>query len=420
MKKNLQVYVNSLLVKARDNSLKLVNLSTFLKNKALREMARALRKNKDYIIKENHQDLLQAEKKKRPSSFVDRLKLTSQRIEAIASSLEDIAQLPDPVGQIISGYRRPNGLKVFKVRVPVGVVLIIYESRPNVTSDCIGLCLKSSNFVILRGGSDAFYSNRAIVKVLSQSIEPLGLKDLFLFVENQSYEVVDYLLKKGAGFIDLVIPRGGEELIRRVASLSKIPVIKHYKGICHIYVDEFASIDKAVRICVNAKVQRPAVCNAMETLLVHKNIAQKFLPCVFEEYKKYNVEIRGCSKTLRILPQVKKAKQKDWTEEYLDLILAVKVVEDIEEAIIHINTYGSLHTDSIISENYSRIKKFVEEVQSACVFVNISTRFSDGGEFGLGAEIGISTDKLHARGPMGLKELTTYKWLVYGDGQIRQ
>ena len=416
--KKTRDYLSSILERAKKASLKF-DLNTELKNKLLRKMSKALLANKEYLLKENLKDVAKA-KGIKSKSFVDRLRLTEKRIKEMANSLQEIALLKDPVGEVISGWRRPNGLEIRKVRVPIGVIFIIYEARPNVTSDCIGLCLKSSNVSILRGGSLSLNSNRAIFKVLRQVLESFKIKDLFFLIEEPSYEVVNYLLKKGSDFIDLVIPRGGEELIKKVASLSKIPVIKHYKGVCHIYVDEYADFTKALNILVNAKVQRPSVCNAVETILVHKNIAQDFLPLLYKEFSKFSVEMRGCQETCKILPQIKRATLKDWSTEYLDLIVSVKVVETIEEAIDHINTYGSAHTDSIITQNVDNINKFIREVQSACVFSNISTRFSDGGQFGLGAEIGISTDKLHARGPMGLEELTTYKWIVWGQGQVRQ
>ena len=416
--KKTRDYLSSILERAKKASLKF-DLNTELKNKLLSKMSKALLANKEYLLKENLKDVAKA-KRVKSKSFVDRLRLTEKRVKEMANSLQEIALLKDPVGEVISGWRRPNGLEIRKVRVPIGVIFIIYEARPNVTSDCIGLCLKSSNVSILRGGSLSLNSNRAIFRVLRQVLESFKIKDLFFLIEESSYEAVNYLLKKGSNFIDLVIPRGGEELIKKVVSLSKIPVIKHYKGVCHIYVDEYADFTKALNILVNAKVQRPSVCNAVETILVHKNVAQDFLPLLYQEFSKFSVEMRGCQKTCKILPQIKRATSKDWPTEYLDLIVSVKVVETIEEAIDHINIYGSAHTDSIITQNVDNIDRFIKGVQSACVFSNISTRFSDGGQFGLGAEIGISTDKLHARGPMGLEELTTYKWIVWGQGQIRQ
>ncbi|MCM8787330.1 MAG: glutamate-5-semialdehyde dehydrogenase [Candidatus Omnitrophica bacterium] len=413
-------YVKELLKKAKEASFLLTKLDTQIKNKALFKMAEYLLTNQNFILKENQKDVLRATKNKSSKSFIDRLALDSKRLLSMSKSLEEIAKLEDPVGKLISKWSRPNGLLIEKMRVPIGVVLIIYEARPNVTSDCIGLLFKSSNVGILRGGSDALNSNLAIANVLYKAIKDVGINfSPFFIVKKTDYKITELLLKEN-DFIDLVIPRGGEALIKKVVKLSKIPVIKHYKGVCHIYVDSQVDFDKALNICVNAKVQRPAVCNAVEKILVHKDIAKKFLPLLKQEFDRYNVEIRGDETTCKILKKVKRAKRKDWFEEYLDLIVTIKVVENIDEAIAHINFYGSHHTDSILTLNEENAKKFLKEVDSACCFKNISTRFSDGYQFGLGAEIGISTDKLHARGPMGLEELTTYKWVVEGDGQIRQ
>ena len=416
----MQKYVKELVKKAKENSYKLAGLDATLKNAVLYKMAEYLLDNKDFILRENKKDLEHAQKNKLKKSFIDRLALNEKRLNEMSISLKDVAKLPDPVNTLISENERPNGLVIKKVRVPIGVVLIIYEARPNVTSDCAGLLFKSSNLGILRGGSDAIYSNTAIVKVLEKAVKDSGISfSPFFLVEKTSHKITDFLLKED-NFIDLVIPRGGEALIRKVAKKSAIPVIKHYKGVCHIYIDKEIETNKALKICVNAKVQRPSVCNAVEKILVHKDIAKEFLPQLKKEFDKYNVQIRGDQKTLKILKGIKKAKEKDWFEEYLDLIIAVKVVGSLEEAIAHINFYGSHHTDSIISKNRNNAEKFLKEVDSACCFANISTRFSDGYQFGLGAEIGISTDKLHARGPIGLEELTTYKWVVRGDGQIRE
>ncbi len=412
-------YVKKLVREAKKNSYLLMQVNSQLKDEILCDMARELRKEKDFILRENKKDILQAEKKGLKKHFIDRLTLNEKRIEEMAKSLEDISRLSNPLGRVLQGWLLSSGLKIRKVSVPIGVILIIYEARPNVTSDCIGLCFKTSNVVILRGGSDAINSNKAIYSVLLNVVKRKGLNfKPFLLVENTSYQVVDLLLKESE-FIDLVIPRGGESLIRKVTENSSIPVIKHYKGICHIFVDEFADLDKALKICVNAKVQRPSVCNAVETILVHKKVARRFLPKLKKEFDKYRVLIKGDAYTRKILKGIKKATEKDWSTEYLDLIVSIKVVKDIEEAITHINFYGSHHTDSIITENINNARKFVEEVDSACCFINISTRLSDGYQFGLGAEMGISTDKLHARGPMGLSELTTYKYVVEGNGQIR-
>ena len=413
-------YVRRIVKEAKKNSYLLSTISSKLKDKALLTMAKLLLESKDFILKENEKDVRIAKRNGLKQSFIDRLTLTPKRLEEMSESLKELTNLPDPIGRVIDGWKRPNGLFIQKVRVPVGVILIIYEARPNVTSDCIGLCFKSSNVAILRGGKDVINSNKAIFKVLLKAVNSLGIGfSPFFLIQRTEHKLVDYLLKESA-YIDLVIPRGGEALIRKVTQDSSIPVIKHYKGVCHIFVDAFADISKALKVCLNAKVQRPSVCNAVETILVHKNVAKKFLPKLKKELDKYNVEIRGDFMTKKILRGIKLAKEIDWFTEYLDLVVSIKVVEDIDKAIEHINFYGSHHTDTIITENVNNARKFVEEVDSACCFVNISTRFSDGYQFGLGAEIGISTDKLHARGPMGLEELTTYKYIVYGDGQIRE
>ncbi|MFA5200178.1 MAG: glutamate-5-semialdehyde dehydrogenase, partial [Candidatus Omnitrophota bacterium] len=321
---------------------------------------------------------------------------------------------------VISSWSVPSGLKIEKVRTSIGVIAIIYESRPNVTSDCIGLCFKAGNCVILRGGSESLNSNQAIFDILNKVIIRSGLpKGTINLIDTPEHKAVDYLLKLN-NFIDLVIPRGGEELINKVVKSSLIPVIKHYKGICHVYVDEEADLNMAHKICLNAKIQRPGVCNAMESMLVHKDAAARFLPGILKDFKDAQVEIRGCSFTKKIAKWAKLATQKDYRTEYLDLILSVKVVDSLDSAISHINEYGSHHSDSIITDNIQAAEKFLKNVDSACVYVNASTRFTDGYQFGLGAEIGISTDKLHARGPMALEELTTYKYMVYGNGQVRE
>jgi len=404
---------------AQQASRLLVDISRQKKDKALLSMAKALRANAKMLIRANKKDISSAKRRGRNAAFLDRLVLNNKRIEQMAASLENIARLADPVGKTISTRRRPNGLLIKKVRVPIGVVAIIYEARPNVTSDCIGLCLKSGNAVILRGGSESINSNAAIYNLLKRMLKrhklPQGAISL---IRNVDRKAVDTLLALDE-YIDLVIPRGGEGLIRRVAKKSKIAVIKHYKGICHAYVDSDADLALAHKICINAKVQRPGVCNAMETLLVNKQIARKFLPLIIKDLQAMGVEIRADAATRKIVSKVKAAKDKDWTTEYLDLILSIKVVNSLDEAIKHINNYGSGHSDAIITKNRQRAKEFLTKVDSACVYVNASTRFTDGYEFGLGAEMGISTDKLHARGPMALEELTTYKYEVFGKGQIR-
>lgn len=410
-----------MLVKAKEASFKLSWLSTETKNNALVVLARALLVNKDFILEENLKDIKNAGKRGIALNLLDRLKLNEKRLNEMADSLNEVSKLEDPVGKIISQVRRPNGLLIKRVRVALGVILIIYEARPNVTSDCIGLTLKSGNVSILRGGSEAINSNRAIFKVLRDAAKKTGLPEYtFNLVPVTDRSTVKFLLKQSE-YIDLVIPRGGEGLIKEVARSSRIPVIKHYKGICAVYVDDEADLNMAESIVFNAKVQRPGVCNAMETLLVHQDAAIRFLPGMAKKFKEAGVEIRGCPLTYKILKgAIKKAVAGDWTTEFLDLIAAVRVVKDIDEAIKHINTYGSHHSDTIVTDDLQTAGKFLREVDSAAVFHNASTRFTDGYQFGLGAEIGISTDKIHARGPMGLEELTTYKYQVLGNGQIRE
>ena len=394
-------------------------LSSERKNKALKAMALSVWKDRRFILSENQKDVLEAKRRGVSSSLLGRLELNEKKIKGIADSLLKIAALPDPVGRILWTRLRPNGLQIKKVGVPIGVILIIYESRPNVTADCMALCLKSGNSVILKGGSEALRSNRAIFDSLKKAAIAQGVPaGAFQLVPTGDREAVKTLLGLSQS-IDLVIPRGGEGLIREVARISKIPVIKHYKGVCHVFVDKQADLKKAVSIVLNAKTQNPGVCNAMETLLVHEAIAKKFLPVMAEALISKNVEIRGCEKTRAILSGISKASEADWEAEYLDLILAVRVVRDVEAAVAHIQKYGSHHSDAIITQNKKSADVFASSVDSACVFVNASTRFNDGGEFGMGAEMGISTDKLHARGPMGLEELTSYKYVVLGSGQVR-
>ncbi|MDD5669683.1 MAG: glutamate-5-semialdehyde dehydrogenase [Candidatus Omnitrophica bacterium] len=395
------------------------DLSPDVKNRILTEMSVALIQQKSLIIKANAVDLKKARSMSLSPAFVDRLTLNDNRIGEMAESLSQIAQLPDPVGEVISGWRRPNGLWIEKVRVPIGVIAIIYESRPNVTSDCAGLCFKSGNSVILRGGKESLNSNIAIYEILKAVLKKFKIHPgMVNLIATDDHKAVNELLQLN-DYIDLVIPRGGEGLIRKVTESSRIPVIKHYKGICHVYVDKDARIPMAEEVCFNAKVQRPGTCNAMECMLVHKNIAKKFLPHMLERFRKAGVQIRGSSDVKKIFKDVILAEEKDYYTEYLDLILSVKVVDDLESAINHINSYGTHHSDSIITEHHETALRFLRFVDSACVYVNASTRFTDGYQFGLGAEIGISTDKLHARGPMALQELTTYKYIVFGNGQIR-
>ena len=405
--------------KAQEASHQLAQLSTATKNKALLEMAEDLEQNQERLIKENRKDLTAGEKAHLSSSLIDRLRLTPSVIRGMAEGLREVTRLPDPVGEVIKMWKRPNGLMVGRMRIPLGVIGIIYESRPDVTADASGLCLKSGNSVILRGGSEAFHSNQAIGQILRKVLIEMGLPQeaiqIFPHVEREAIREMLQL----EGDIDLIIPRGGEELIRFVTKHSKIPVIKHYKGVCHIFVDETADLEMATRVCLNAKVQRPGVCNAMETLLVHEKVASRFLPKMANVLQKEGVELRGCPRTRKVLSHIKEAREEDWSQEYLDLILSIRVVKGIHEAVEHIAKYGSSHTEAIITSDYQNAQRFLKEVNSSCVLVNASTRFNDGFELGLGAEIGISTSKLHAFGPMGLEELTTTKFIVYGEGQIR-
>lgn len=405
---------------ARTVSYQLAQASTGDKDRALGLMADALLDNQDYLIRENAKDLKAARLLAYPRALVDRLVLDEKRITAMAGSLKETIRLKDPIGELLETMTRPNGLVIKKVRVPLGVVGIIYESRPNVTSDCIGLCLKSGNVAILKGGKEAVHSNKAIFKVLKDALKetkiPLNSINL---INSTDREAVGHLLKMD-DYVDVIVPRGGETLIRFVAENSKIPVIKHYKGVCHVYVSENADLNMAHKIVLNAKLQCPGVCNAMESLLVHQDVALRFLPVVADELWKAGVQLRGCPLTRKILKKrVKVATQKDWSTEYLDLILSVRVVENLNKAIEHINTFGSHHSDSIVTDDDQEAQEFLDRVDSACVYVNASTRFTDGYEFGFGSEVGISTDKLHVRGPMALEGLTSYKYQIYGKGQIR-
>jgi glutamate-5-semialdehyde dehydrogenase len=411
--------MKAIAAKAKQVSYDLANLPSGVKNQALIEMAERLEINQTWLIEENKKDLQAGAKAGLSLPMMERLRLTPAVIRGMAEGLREVASLPDPVGEVVKMWKRPNGLKVGKMRIPLGVIGIIYESRPNVTSDAAGLCLKSGNSVILRGGSEAFHSNQAIGKILQESLTKVGIpKEAVQVVPFTDREAVLEMLQF-EGEIDLIIPRGGEELIRFVTSHSKIPVLKHDKGVCHIFIDESADPEMAVSICLNAKVQKPVVCNAVETLLVHEKAAKSFLKKIATALQNEGVELRGCPKTREILPSIKEAGENDWYREYLDLILSVKVVEGIDEAIQHIAIYGSSHTESILTSNYQNAERFLREVNSSCVLVNASTRFNDGFELGLGAEIGISTSKLHAFGPMGLEELTATKFIVYGNGQIR-
>ncbi len=399
---------------------RLAPLSSAEKNRALLLMADKLEAKSAFLIEENKKDLEFAKANGVSSAVLDRIALDPSRVQAMAQGLRDVAVLGDPVREVVKMWRRPNGLQVGRMRIPLGVIGIIYEARPNVTADAAALCLKSGNAVILRGGSEAHHSNQAIGAVLRQACaETLVPQDAVQVVQVKDHALVHELLQLEE-YIDLIIPRGGEELIRAVVANSKIPVIKHYKGVCHVYVDAQADLEMAENICFNAKVQRPSVCNAMETLLVHDAIAAKFLPAMIAKYRAAGVEIRGCERTCKLVAGLKPASEEDWSTEYLDLILSVRVVKDMDEAIAHIEKYGSEHTESIVTDNYQKSREFIDRVNSSVVMVNASTRFNDGGELGLGAEIGISTSKIHAFGPMGLEELTTTKFIVFGDGQVRE
>ncbi|MCX5845524.1 MAG: glutamate-5-semialdehyde dehydrogenase [Deltaproteobacteria bacterium] len=397
----------------------LARLSSDAKNRVLHDMAEELIRQTGLLMRENEKDIEKAKQMGLSEAMIDRLTLKESTIEGIAKGLGEVAALPDPVGNVTSMWRRPNGLLVGRMRIPLGVIGIIYESRPNVTVDAAALCLKSGNAVILRGGSEAIHSNIAIAQILRSVLKKGAIPEGAIQVIPMTERKAVHEMLQLEEYIDLIIPRGGEDLIRAVVNESKIPVIKHYKGVCHIFVDASADFDMAVSICMNAKTQRPGVCNAMETLLVHQDIAERFLPLVSRHFKDAGVVLKGCDRTRQILPDSEKAKEDDWYREYLDLILSVRIVDTIDDAIAHIEKYGSLHTESIITSNYRNAQRFLSEVNSSTVLVNASTRFSDGFELGLGAEIGISTTKLHAFGPMGLEELTTTKFIIYGDGQVR-
>lgn len=421
-------YVLDLAKRAKKTVRTLSNLTTEIKNKTLLKTAELLIEKKQQIIQENRKDLENAEKKGYSKALLDRLALDEKRINQMVQVLKDVAALPDPVGEIINMWTRPNGLRVGQMRVPLGVILIIYEARPNVTIEAASLCMKSSNAVILKGGSETINSNRILVDIIKQACRETGFpEDAVMFVDSTDREAVAELLKL-EGIIDVAIPRGGESLIRAVAENSKIPVIKHYKGVCNLYIDDEADMDKALNIAYNAKVQRPSVCNAIENLVVHRQIADRFLPEIAYYYGKAGVEMRCDEYSYNLLINHEKAKntkivpvkEEDYYEEFLDLIIAVKVVDNIDQAIEFIETYGSHHSDAIVTENYTKGMKFIQEVDSAAVYINASTRFTDGNEFGLGAEMGISTDKIHARGPMALKELTIPKFIVFGNGQLRE
>lgn len=415
----IQKMMQSMSQRAREASRLMARAHSEAKNLALREMAALLRQHRTEIQAENSKDVAAAEAEL-GAAKIDRLRITDRVLEDMATGLEEVAQLSDPVGTIGKMWTRPNGMKVGKMRIPLGVIGIIYESRPNVTVDAAGLCLKAGNAVILRGGSEAINSNSCLASILQEALRKGGLPgEAVQVVSTTDRQAVTELLKQEEN-IDLIIPRGGESLIRFVVENAHMPVLKHYKGVCHIFVDASADLTMAESICMNAKVQRPGVCNAMETLLVHEAVAESFLPRVAKSLSEAGVELRGCQRTQTMLPGVKEAAEADWFEEYLDLILAVRVVPNMAGAIEHIEAYGSMHTEAIITTDYQRAHQFLQKVDSSVVLVNASTRFNDGYQLGLGAEIGISTSKLHAFGPMGVEELTTNKFVVLGDGQVRE
>jgi glutamate-5-semialdehyde dehydrogenase len=421
MEENMSVRetVETLAIAAKKAARYLAFESTTRKNNVLLRMAEALRAKQDFIQSENGKDLAAGREKGLSAAMLDRLALTDKVMEAMIGGLHEVIGLPDPVGEVEEMIRRPNGLMVGRMRIPLGLIAMIYESRPNVTVDAAALCLKAGNAVILRGGSEAIHSNLALAKVLQEALAAEKMNPAAIqVIPVADREAVNVLLSL-EDYVDLIIPRGGEGLIRFVAQNSRIPVLKHYKGVCHVFVDLDADLDMAANIVMNGKTQRPGVCNALETLLIHRDIAPEFLPLIGGQLQNAGVELRGCPRTKEVLPDVKDATEDDWYAEFLDLILAIKVVDDINAAMDHIAVYGSQHTEVIVTANYANAQRFIKEVDASAVMVNASTRFSDGGQFGLGAEIGISTTKLHAYGPMGLKELTARKFIVYGDGQIR-
>ncbi|HMC89903.1 MAG TPA: glutamate-5-semialdehyde dehydrogenase [Gemmataceae bacterium] len=417
--RDLAAYAAELAQRARSAARTLATALGAQKDAWLRAVADALVHRASALCEANARDLAAATELGLAGAMLDRLKLTPDRLRDAASGLREVAALPDPIGRVRESSVRPNGLQVLKVGVPLGVIFFIYEARPNVTVDAAGLCIKSGNAILLRGGKEALHSNRILCTVLRDCLVQAGLpRDAVQLVETADREAVGHLLRLDQ-LIDLVIPRGGESLIRRVAAEARMPVLKHYKGNCHVYVDRAADVDMAERIVVNAKCQRPSVCNAAESLLIHRDVADTFLPRLAAALQQHGVEIRGCERTRAIVPAARPASEDDYAAEYLDLILSVKVVDNLEDAIVHINRYGSQHTEAIITGDLAAARRFTAAVDSSAVLVNASTRFNDGYELGLGAEIGISTDKFHARGPCGLIELTSYKYIVYGDGQVR-
>lgn len=416
----LEKTIDELAKKAKVASASLISLTTETKNQILSTMADLLAQNKQHLQAENAKDLEVGQQKGLSPAMLDRLRLSDEVVDSMISALRELCMLPDPVGKIEDFLKRPNGLQVGRMRVPLGVIAMIYESRPNVTVDAAALCLKAGNAIILRGGSEAIHSNIALATILQQALSEHNIdQNAVQIIPVNDRLAINHLLTLEEE-IDLVIPRGGEGLIRFVSEKSRIPVLKHYKGVCHLFVDKDADLDKATPLVINSKTHRPGVCNALEGLLVHQDVAEKYLPVIAEALTDLGVELRGCPSSVKIANQIKKATAEDWGTEFLDLILCVKVVQNFEEAKRYIQKYGSQHTESIITENYSTAQRFVAEVDASAVMVNTSTRFNDGGQLGLGAEIGISTTKLHAYGPMGLEELTTRKFVVFGQGQIRK
>lgn len=415
----LKKIVREIAERARSATPLLRELTRTEKDRGVKAMAENLLKHEEKILKANARDIEQAKMKGLSPAVVDRLKLTTDRLRSMVKGLEDLIQLPDPVGEIVRMWTRPNGLQVGKMRIPLGVIAVIYESRPNVTSDASGLCFKSGNAVILRGGSEAFATNTAIVEVLREALEKENLpQDAIQFLPDTHRESI-YELIQLDGLVDLVIPRGGEEMIREITRKSRVPTLKHDRGVCHVYVDRDAILERALEIVINAKTQRPGVCNAMETLLVDEGVAPAFIPLVVRSLREKGVKIKGCPRTLNIVPDLEPAGEEDFYREYLDLVMNLKIVCGWEEAAEHIEKYGTRHTEAIITQNWDRALRFIRRVDSSLVLVNASTRFNDGGELGLGAEIGINTSKFHAFGPMSLEELTITKFIAFGTGQIR-
>lgn len=412
--------VKQICLAAKEASRDVAQLSGAVKDQALEAMAAALQDRKDFLVQANAEDVERARSEGSSNTIIDRLTLTESRLDAMADGLRAVAQQPDPVGEVVDGWKRPNGLSITKVRVPLGVVAVIYEARPNVTSDVAGLCLKSGNACILRGSSIALSSNRAIVEVIRAALSDVGVTQDAIQLIGDAGRQSAIELMQARGLVDLLVPRGGKALIESIEQNATIPFIIDGDGNCHVYVDRSADPQMARDIVINAKTQRPSVCNAAETLLVHEELAQKWLPQVLDELSEKGVEVRGDERTREVWPSAAAASEEDWSTEYLDLILAVRVVDDIDAAIGHVNRYGTSNAEAIVTEDLIAAQRFASEVDSGSIFVNASTRFSDGGEFGYGAEIGISTQKLHARGPMGLRELTTLKYVVWGSGQVRQ